>query len=955
MPQSHRHPPDSRPLPARRAPARVAACLAVVVAAYTMPPPAPAQDTAAVATDLYEQGLARFRAHDYEGAVVALKSELQREPGSLPALLLLGKVLLAVGDGAGAEDALSRARRRGADDSLVVEPLARALLAQRAYRRLLDELDPVGQPESLQAVVLALQGEALLALDEPEQARQHLQRAVEIAPASAAPRIGLARLALASGHPEIALEHGARALAVEPDSTEAWFVDADARRLDGDLAGAADSYGRVLDLNPRHERARIARAATLVDLGRTAEALRDIETVQARNPEQPQAAYLQALILSREGRLDDADAILSKTAAAIEDVDARALRGSAPMLLLAGAVANARGNAEQASRHLQRFLALEPGHALARRMLGAILVRQGEARRAIDVLQPALAQAPSDPQLHATLGVAYRMIGQAERSVDALSEAVRLAPQREGLRVELARTRIAAGQTLTAARELEALAAPGGEHAAEAGVLLARLRVESGDVEGALGAARAAVDAAPRSARAHVALGDTLALTRDGAGAERSYAEALALEPGSVPAELGLAGAAMLQGRVAEAAQRYEALVEHEEGAVAARIGLARVSVAERRLDDAVRWLERARDLAPDAVGPQLELVDVHLARGANADALRAASRVEGVAPDDVRVVVALGRAQAASGDRAAAKASFRRAAQLPGAAVRQLVALSARQLALGDVQGARETLQAADARDPDHLPTQAALVALDVYQKHPADALERARAVHRRHPQRALGAALVGDALAAGGDFAGAAAAYGDAIALEPVPGFRVKRFRALWQGGRADEAIAGLEAWLADEPDQPLARRTLAGAYLSSGRFDEALQLHEALLQARPDDADLLNNLAWLYQQQGDPRSLETARRAYEAAPGRTDVLDTYGWVLLESGEPAQALRILREAQVRDPDNPWVRYHTALALTRMDRADEARELLSALLASGVPFPKIEEARALLTRLGGG
>ena len=44
------------------------------------------------ATDHYEEALARFNAHEYEEAVIALKNALKEERNNLPALVLLRSV-----------------------------------------------------------------------------------------------------------------------------------------------------------------------------------------------------------------------------------------------------------------------------------------------------------------------------------------------------------------------------------------------------------------------------------------------------------------------------------------------------------------------------------------------------------------------------------------------------------------------------------------------------------------------------------------------------------------------------------------------------------------------------------------------------------------------------------------------------------------------------------------------
>src|SRR6516165_1774267 len=54
-------------------------------------------------------------------------------------------------------------------------------------------------------------------------------------------------------------------------------------------------------------------------------------------------------------------------------------------------------------------------------------------------------------------------------------------------------------------------------------------------------------------------------------------------------------------------------------------------------------------------------------------------------------------------------------------------------------------------------------------------------------------------------------------------------------------------------------------------------------------------LNNLAWLYQRQGDlAKARELAERAFAAAPAAAQIDDTLGWILVAQGEADRAMPI-------------------------------------------------------------
>jgi Flp pilus assembly protein TadD len=92
--------------------------------------------------------------------------------------------------------------------------------------------------------------------------------------------------------------------------------------------------------------------------------------------------------------------------------------------------------------------------------------------------------------------------------------------------------------------------------------------------------------------------------------------------------------------------------------------------------------------------------------------------------------------------------------------------------------------------------------------------------------------------------------------------------------------------------------------------------------------------------------------AQRAHRLSPQDADIQDTLGWLLLQHGQVESGLRQLREARLRAPRNPEIRYHLAVALAQTGRRDEAHAELSSLLQEKTTFDGVQDARALLEKL---
>ena len=139
----------------------------------------------------------------------------------------------------------------------------------------------------------------------------------------------------------------------------------------------------------------------------------------------------------------------------------------------------------------------------------------------------------------------------------------------------------------------------------------------------------------------------------------------------------------------------------------------------------------------------------------------------------------------------------------------------------------------------------------------------------------------------------------------------------------------------------------------YLVAGRYDEAALYLEKLLAKKPYDGNSLNNLAWIYQQKGDARAADTARRAYILAPS-AQTADTLGWILVTSGQPGNGIALLRQASVEAADDPRVVYHYAVALKDTGDKDGAIKQLDQVLNLKGTFKEKDDAARLLHDLKG-
>lgn len=215
--------------------------------------------------------IAQARQHRYNGelgnAVTELKAVLREDANHRTARLLLGELYMDQGDPLLAEREFRHVLTFGKDDGAATVQLARALLVQGAYQRVLDATSPAMGPAQHPAL-LALRGAATFGLGKIAEASDLLNRALRFNPDSADALLGLARIAAWHGEAAGAKALLARALAVTPDDMECLRFQGDLLRATGNAEAAMAAHEKILALRPFHPQAHIDLANIHLDAGR---------------------------------------------------------------------------------------------------------------------------------------------------------------------------------------------------------------------------------------------------------------------------------------------------------------------------------------------------------------------------------------------------------------------------------------------------------------------------------------------------------------------------------------------------------------------------------------------------------------------------------------------------------------------------------------------------------------
>ena len=873
-------------------------------------------------------------------AIIQLKNLLQKEPENRQGRMLLGSIYLDTGEALSAEKELRKAQALGLPAAQVLPLLGKAWLMLGQFDKVLGEVpDDAAQPPA----ILALRGDALLALGRTDEARAVFARLLERHPEQVQALLGMARIAALEQQPGSAELLGAQALKAGPNDLDALRLQGDLQRLQGRNEAARRAYLQILQLKPDNTQAHIDLANLDISENRYAEAAAQLATARRTAPNSLGLLQAQALLDFRQG----------KYKASLEGLQLvlKAAPEHQPSILLAGAVQLALGSPQLAETYLQRFLAAQPGHLYANKMMASIELMRGKNDMAIDRLLPLLARAPDDVELLSLAGEAHLRARRYDQATVYFEKASGLAPDTAKLHAALGVSRLGMGESGRAISELER-ASVLDKNSPQAGTMLVMTLLRNKQNDKAL----ATVVMMEKQKGTNPLLlnlkGGVYLALRDLPAARASFEQALAIDPLYLPALTNLAQIDMAEKKPELARQRFEKALAKAPKNADLCAALAKLAASQGKTDEARRWLERAHKDNPDAVAPASLLSNFYLKTGEAQKALDLARTLQTGHPGDADALALRAQVEYSAGLAQAALDSYAKLASVQTTSAPLQMRIASLHLALGEHGGALQAVKRAQALDPTLLDAQVIEVAMLLALNRQREALGVARQVQQQQPKLAAGYKLEGDVLMEQKQPQQALKLYERAYQISRIGPLQVQMYRALQASGQAAEADARMAAWLKENPNDLPTRTYLASTKLVAKQYRAAIEQYQHIIARDAGNVLALNDLAWAYQQDKDRRAQATAEQALKLAPDNAAVLDTLGWILLEQGEPKRATGLLRKAADLAPKAAEIQYHLGVALARSGDKGGARKQLEQLLAANKDFPQRAEAQALLTQL---
>ncbi len=421
-------------------------------------------------------------------------------------------------------------------------------------------------------------------------------------------------------------------------------------------------------------------------------------------------------------------------------------------------------------------------------------------------------------------------------------------------------------------------------------------------------------------------------------------------QPDFVPGLLIMGGAHLEQGYTSIARQYLEQAYQLDPDNPQVRLQLARVSEMADEHEQMIEMLEPLT-LDPEALEPKILLTLAYMKVGKIEAAAAVAAELEPFTPEhaDATAVVA---------EVALVQTDFKKARGLLDAALEETPRADRLAFMLGKTLFAQEDIDAAIStwerllvNTPGHVQARRALVSAYHKQGRHKEVEEHLRMLLREHSADWRLRVLLGDVLKHQHRPESALAMYNEVYAEKPMSRIAVKRYEMQKAAGH-ESAYRSLESHLQQQPKDDRVRILLAQVHQAAGRVERSIGEYEKVYARHSDQPLVLNNLAWLYHQNGDERAQALAEKAFELAPGSPEVADTLGQIWMKAGRVEKALPLLEKAWSARPENPEIGYSASLAYIEAGKPEKAKAILGELLSSEKSFPSRKEAEALRAEL---
>lgn len=855
-----------------------------------------------------------------KAAIISLKNALKIDAKNVQARFLLGQLYLNAGDAENATKELERANKLKYDVNKVLPLLARAYMLTESDSDILALAPQEKLLSTASTQYLAYKVMASLRTEDNKLAQESVDAALSISDVDSYSMLANAYLEFSKQNTAHAGTLVERILTATPNNVDALMLQGQIATVDNNYALAVDSFQKYLKLQPNSGKVQLFIADAMVKSGQYNEAEEIADAILAKVPTQPFLQYIKAI-----ARFENKD---YKAASSFANQSLNSGFNSFSLKLVAGASAFYLQNYEQSNSHLKDLLPYLPAEHPAKRMLAVSQLQLGLIDDISETLRDYDSASKENAQFLSTLSYELLEVGAYEKAKEMSNY-------------------VANSTEMTA------------EQTARSGIIKLMMNDPSGIEKLEL-----ALQQNPELVSAELALAFASIKSGNLPRATKIADKWLKQYPNKAGGYNLQATILFKKNQLDEGKAALEKSLQFEPNNVYALIEMIKLASHQEDLERATLLTEEALKTHPK----NIEVLRQYFGFHKNEIGLQVITKAQQDNINDIRYGILLAEALIHL-------EQFKQASSvLDGYQLNVKTPKRYWQLALAanaQQPDAKDTFSILDKwhkSNPYHIEPVFLLANYWTKKQSPDRALSILEQAVKKHPNnlmvhlvkmqvllnsnqvsdaktlfKALGKFDVNDDLMAGiegriflleRNFAAAVPKLQQQFEAKPTSGNATYLAFALEGNNQKAEAIALLEQFSdtneVNNKINPRVSLSLANMYLV-GHQDKAIVEYERLIKVLPENVVALNNLSWLYMEQGKfTKALAYSKQAYALDAKTPNVADTYAQALLKSDQVAEGL---------------VKAKAAYELSKGRNIDIALNFVEALLANN----KNEEAKLIL------
>ena len=839
---------------------------------------------------------------DYPAAVIEYKNAVQAKPDSFEARLALADALERTYDTIGAEQHLRKAAIKGVDSDPLMPRIALLMLDRNESAKVIKEFKELRlkSPEAnsnLRAAVAV----AYVSQKQPAAAEEQLKAAEKN---TAAVMLAKAQLLLSLNKKDEAIAALDSSLG---DQNSPWWVLRALSRIyesNGKREEAFQFMTRAYEAVPWHRGVMGEYGEFLIGAGKLDAAVTIRDRLKKLAPSFYWTHYLDALVLSQQGRAEESQAAALKVLAASPE--------HLPATLLAASAELRKGDVIMASTRLKKIAPQHPYSIPTLQLLAEAQLRLGKTAEAADAIRRGLSVAPTNQQLLSLKADSEVSRGAPKEAVTTLQQLSAINPGNASYPLRLSELQGRLGNKDAAKKFLDQATETGKDNPAIRSRILA-IALSMGDTVRITQLADYAIKSHPQDPQSHLTLAAAKGVQNDKAGAWLATLAALDLQPAYQPALNALAMLAKEPKQREELLARHEKAVQAKSASDSAYLGYAQL-LLETKNDRAkiITLLEKGVAALPSSTPLREALAEEYFRIGK---------------PDSAISLTQVG----ASANNAPPEAGALLAATYERVGNTKLATETYRKLATNFPQRTDWRLKLAELEAKADQKKEATTILRALMTDRPFDstayialakltspgdlreALSISRELGEREPNKLTAMLLEGDLLAQAGQLDNAIVQYSKAVKAGALPTAMLRTVQTLDQAGRTPAADQELADTLRKFPNDPQVIGFAAQRIRNQGKLAKATELLQKIADKAPLNPFVLNDLAWVQIEAKQADALKNATKAAELAPNNPQILDTLASAQAQAGKQSEAIANLRIAVNLAPTAQAPKLHLA------------------------------------------